>query len=126
MTIKEIWDKCKGSWFLAAVLILTTLLAFGLGRLSKLEERFNFPVRIESAAPVSVGDKIGDKKEVDYNKTTQNNNGQVVGSKQGSKYHFPWCSGAKRIKADNLIIFNSAEKARAAGYEPAANCPGLK
>lgn len=50
----------------------------------------------------------------------------VVGSKNSTKYHFPWCSGAKRINPDNLVSFSSFEAARNAGYTPAANCPGLE
>ncbi len=50
---------------------------------------------------------------------------QVVGSKTGTKYHLPECSGAKRIKPENLVTFESIEAAEAAGYTPAANCPGL-
>ena len=50
----------------------------------------------------------------------------VVGSKSGTKYHLPTCSGAKRIKPENLITFESIEAAKAAGYTAAANCPGLK
>ncbi|MEK7610426.1 MAG: hypothetical protein AAB468_01620 [Patescibacteria group bacterium] len=52
--------------------------------------------------------------------------GQVVASKKGKKYHLPWCAGAKAIAAANKVTFASAEEARAAGYTPAANCPGLK
>lgn len=51
--------------------------------------------------------------------------GQLVGSKNGTKYHYPWCSGAERIKEENKIWFQSAEEAKRAGYTPAANCPGL-
>ena len=50
---------------------------------------------------------------------------RIVASKKGSKYHLEDCSGAKRIKEENKIWFNSEKEARKAGYEPAANCPGL-
>ncbi|MBC8464856.1 MAG: hypothetical protein H8D63_00570 [Parcubacteria group bacterium] len=52
--------------------------------------------------------------------------GSYVASKNGSKYHYPWCSGAKRIKDENKIWFDTVEQARAADYTPAANCPGLE
>jgi Metal binding domain of Ada len=48
--------------------------------------------------------------------------GTVVASKSGSKYHLPTCAGAKQIKPDNLISFESIAAAEAAGYTPAANC----
>ncbi len=51
--------------------------------------------------------------------------GKYVASKSGSAYHFPWCSGAKRIKEANKIYFNTKEEAEKAGYRPAGNCKGL-
>lgn len=51
--------------------------------------------------------------------------GTYVASKSGTKYHLPSCSGAKRIKEENKVWFATKEQAAAAGYEPAANCPGI-
>lgn len=51
--------------------------------------------------------------------------GQYVASKSGSKYHLPWCPGAKQMKEENKIYFSSKEEAEAAGYAPAANCKGI-
>ncbi len=51
--------------------------------------------------------------------------GGYVASKNGTKYHLPWCSGAKRILEENKVWFETKEAALAAGYTPAANCPGL-
>lgn len=51
--------------------------------------------------------------------------GKIVGSKNGSKYHYPWCQGAERIKEENKVWFATAAEAKRAGYTPAANCPGL-
>ena len=51
--------------------------------------------------------------------------GTYVASKTGTKYHLPGCSGAKRIKEENKVWFETKEQAAAAGYEPAANCPGI-
>lgn len=52
--------------------------------------------------------------------------GEVVASKSGTKYHLPTCPSAKTIKPANLISFATIADAQAAGYTPAANCPGLK
>jgi hypothetical protein len=51
--------------------------------------------------------------------------GVVIGSKSGTKYHLPTCPGASQIKSENRIEFASVAAAVAAGYKPAANCPGL-
>lgn len=50
---------------------------------------------------------------------------KYVGSKSGTKYHLITCAGAKRIKEENKVFFATAADAEAAGYTPAANCPGL-
>jgi len=52
--------------------------------------------------------------------------GKVVASRKGSKYHFPWCSGGKTIREENIIWFDSIKQAQNAGYTPAGNCKGLK
>ncbi len=51
--------------------------------------------------------------------------GQVVASKNGSKYYLPWCGGAKRLSEATKVWFASAADAEAHGYAPAKNCPGL-
>jgi hypothetical protein len=51
--------------------------------------------------------------------------GSVVASKTGSAYYLPSCSGAARIKPENLVTFASAVEAQAKGYSPAKTCKGL-
>lgn len=51
--------------------------------------------------------------------------GLYVASKNGTKYHLPTCPGAKRIKEENKIWFDSKTEAEQAGYEPAKNCKGI-
>jgi len=50
--------------------------------------------------------------------------GKLMGSRNGTKYYFPWCGS--NIAEKNKIWFNSEAEAKAKGYEPAANCKGLK
>ncbi len=47
---------------------------------------------------------------------------KYVASKASDKYHFPHCEWAKKIKAENLITFETAKEARAAGYLPCKVC----
>lgn len=47
---------------------------------------------------------------------------KYVASRKSDKYHYPHCEWAKKIKAENLITFKSAEEARAAGYVPCKVC----
>ncbi len=46
--------------------------------------------------------------------------GAFVASANGEKYYFPDCTEVRRIKEENKIWFDSAEEARASGYEPSA------
>jgi hypothetical protein len=47
---------------------------------------------------------------------------KYVGSKNSNKYHYPTCRAAQKIKPGNLVTFNSAKDAQAAGYVPCKVC----
>ncbi len=127
MSLQDLLAKCKSdNVFVLALLGFVAIGSFGLGRLSRLNE-LRPAVTIE--APRAVAENIrGDTSLALEGSTEQGSasDGEVVASKSGSKYHFPWCSGAKSIADANKIWFNSAVAARAAGYTAAANCKGLK
>lgn len=106
---------------LIAIVLLATTGAFMLGRLSMGKPSAPIMVTEEdfNAVPIATYAENQKSREV------SEENGSVVASKNGGKYHLPWCAGAQRIKRENLIHFASSVGAKAAGYEPAANCPGL-
>ena len=111
--------------YIVAIIILVGLSGFGLGRLSALAEgRLSVYIEgkesVQASVEGAVGEIFSDQED------SEGEVGLLVASKNGSKYHFPWCSGAQRMKEENKIWFDSAEEARAAGYMPAANCKGLK
>lgn len=56
---------------------------------------------------------------------TPNVNGEVIGSKSGKKYYFPWCGTVKRIKPENQVRFANIQSAKDAGYTPGGNCKGI-
>ncbi len=58
--------------------------------------------------------------------STPDLSGEVIGSKSGKKYYFPWCGTVKRIKPENQVYFVSIEEARKAGFTPGGNCKGLQ
>ena len=84
--------------FLVFTIILVASASFGLGRLSKITEN-DFPLQINNIASVS---EVIESNEV---------KGNYVVSKNGSKYHLPWCSGAQRISETNKIWFETKEEA---------------
>lgn len=45
--------------------------------------------------------------------------GKFLGSKNGTKYYTPDCSGVKRINPENYIWFSDEEDAQLQGYTPA-------
>ncbi len=111
------------------LIALVSLGSFLIGRLSVLQNReVNFTSQsasVQNAIAIN-NSNSGVKQTATKEQKEQIDNGSVVASKAGTKYHFPWCAGAQSIKEENKISFDSIEAARAAGYTPAANCKGLK
>lgn len=123
--IKNFIKSNEKDLFIAIIIVMVAFISFGLGRLSKIKEN-KPPITIEN-----IGAAIGEIRSISGPETGQEapaapvQEGLLVGSKNGTKYHYPWCSGAQRIKEENKVWFSSIEEARKAGYTPAANCKGL-
>ena len=135
MTLHELKEKIKRAYdilnsrdfFFSAIIVLVSFASFGLGRLSLFESERE-PVRVENAliAGVGVAGEAEEKKENIALGLPARAGGQIVASKMGAKYHFPWCAGASQIAEKNKIWFDSVEEAQKAGYAPASNCKGLQ
>lgn len=136
MSIQEIIEKCKGSIKIfdksdvatIFIIILVASSSFGLGRLSKISEIKN-PITV-GGVPITAASTLsvaGEKTAagLSANNTAGVQNGTYVASKNGTKYYFPWCSGATRIKEENKVWFDTKEAAIRAGFQAAANCSGL-
>lgn len=65
------------------------------------------------------------KTQITPKAVASSGNQVYVGSKNSTKYHLPTCPGAKAIKEENKIWFESKDEARANGYSPASNCKGI-
>src|SRR3989344_4165565 len=106
--------------YLVAVIVLVAVISFGLGRLSKIREE-KTPITIENA-------ETGESKPL----LTSNVDNEIktdkifVASRNGKKYYYIWCESANVIKEQNRIWFSTQAEAQKAGYQPAANCKGLK
>ena len=109
----------KGKYFLLYILSIT--LAFSVGRLMNLREA-KTPIQIIEP-PESKGQPL--PQGLPLIESNSKKEGNFVGSINSTKYHRPDCPGARGIKDENKIWFDSAEEAKAAGYTPAANCSGL-
>lgn len=106
------------------LIILVGTASFGLGRLSAKGESKS-PVRIVSNSENSSAGKATLANVSNSANSSNLSSAKVVASKNGSKYHFPWCPGASQISDKNKIWFDSGAAAEAAGYERASNCRGL-
>lgn len=131
----ELLTKLRGGgsaskYYTATVVILVGLSSFGLGRLSVLEDSRE-PITIEQdgavssiiLAPIANTQGASVAPSISTSKVAQQASGQIVASKNGTKYYFPWCSS--NIAERNKVWFNSEADARAKGYQPASNCKGL-
>lgn len=139
--IHKIKSFLDGKYFIPILMALAVITAFFLGRISVLQGK-RVPVRVlnnpstnplilqqEEDAPEQTTNVSVSAKDLKNTASVGANNivtEIVVGSKNGAKYHYPWCAGAKQISEQNLIIFDSISEARSKGYTPAANCKGLK
>ncbi len=117
MTIAETREICKGflariprDVFVIVILILASLLSFGLGYLTGVDAAAQRSGTALQASSFAASTTPGQ---------------QVVASKNGTKYYFPWCAGAERISDTHKVWFASAASARSAGYAPSVNCVGL-
>ena len=120
--------------FVIILIVFIAFTSFGVGRLS------THSTREQEKTPILFSHKITvpfDNKQASYEPQSLKSSvygsldnspqpSSIVVSKNGTKYHFPWCSGAKRIKEENKIWFDNEQEAQEAGYTPAANCKGLK
>ena len=117
---------------LALIVLLVGVISFGLGRMSIQDKKTQGEARfgeVELDTLSASAFSAAQQADIGTNTQTQTNDsqsGQVVASKNGEVYHYPWCSGAQRMKEENKIYFNSITEAKAAGLRPAANCPELE
>jgi hypothetical protein len=141
MSIKDFSEKIKqfgrdrvphpevlsNDLFLGLIIILVAIGAFGLGRLSKIEGA-KAPIRIENEAAQTAStfsSLPAGKAPSTASQLAPQTGDTFVASKSGTKYYFPWCSGAQKIAPANIITFTSQDQAKAAGYSPSSTCKGL-
>lgn len=131
--IKTFLKENQRDLYLAALVFLMSTASFGLGRLSVIWPEKE-PIRIDQVGEVDKSAfglgkiaPVGNSTERSDSPTSSisSSRGNFVASRNGSSYHLPDCPGAKQIKEENKIWFQTAEAARAVGYKPAGNCPGL-
>jgi hypothetical protein len=126
--IKEMFHRINfDRYFVPLLIILVGVSSFGLGRLSRLEDS-RTPIKIHYDNMATTTTTITNHKASASTAVGEamNPGGKYVASKLGTKYHFPWCAGARSISESNKVWFDTVDDAEKAGYSPASNCKGLK
>ncbi len=148
-SITNLYEKIKGlasfrlphlrtlsdDLFLGLIIILVAFGSFGLGRLSKIEAS-RMPIQIENEPLVTAetfagvqdlatGGVLAPKPSSQSANIIGSEETRLVGSKNGTKYYYPWCSGVSRIAEANRIYFPTKSDAEAQGYTPSSTCKGL-
>lgn len=129
---KTLLDRIPEGVLTALVVILAVCGAFGLGVLAGRADRGG-DISFEQAPLIEKNSVTASLSQVPLPEAENTKasapaisvGGQYVGSKKGTKYHFPWCPGAKAMSEENKIWFSTQEEAEKAGYTKAANCKGL-
>lgn len=134
--------KAPEGALLAVIVLLSCSASFGLGFLAGKDMGVgkqgviieqtpiseSLPSAVSASPQVSKTQKVSSAPKETTTKpapVSTLTSGQYVASKNGTKYHLPWCPGAKAMNEENKIWFNSKEDAESAGYTPAANCKGI-
>lgn len=113
----------KEDVLLSALIIAVSSVSFFLGRVS-VEHQIP-PVFVSDTPQEAQLVSIELNNEKQSTSTPLPEPASYVASKSGTKYHLPWCPGAKQIKNSNKIYFKTKEEAEKAGYGPASNCKGI-
>ncbi|MEQ1561123.1 MAG: hypothetical protein ABL899_00205 [Nitrospira sp.] len=122
MSINDLLEKVKPFYTLFLLSVIASIF-FAFGRLSAIEERHQ-PIKIEYLNGQQTASGIVATTPTGSTPTSQT--GEVIGSKSGKKYYFPWCGTVKMIKPENQIHFSSIDEAKKAGFVAGGNCKGLR
>ncbi len=109
---------------LAGLIVAVSLASYGLGRIS-VALPAGGSTASQGAAPAAVSASRIAPAESAKTEDIPAPEGGYVASKNGTKYHLPWCGSAKQIKEENKIWFATKADAERAGYTAASNCPGI-
>jgi hypothetical protein len=116
------------------IVILVAGSAFLLGRLSVVETREQSAlITIDPSIQPFIADPVIDHRTSTVGKatagdtggTSSEESGLFLASKNGTKYYSKGCSGASRIKPENVVWYATKADAEAAGKSPSSTCKDL-
>ena len=115
----------RSHWYYLVLILLVGIVSFELGLMANIASK-KLPVTITEPPEITADTSNTDNALVPTPGVKAIQGGEVVASRTGKKYSYPWCGTASRISAANRIAFASVADARSKGYTPAANCKGLQ
>ena len=129
VSIQELRGKFKGffsntEYLLAILIVIVSLVSFWFGRLSAEQGSSLGQPLSEITHEAATLRPLQNTSSTDTASSSMPEGGYVA-SKNGTKYHLPWCGGAKQISEKNKIFFATKAEAEAKGYTPASNCKGI-
>jgi hypothetical protein len=111
------------------LIVFTVCFLIGVYGLSKLYiiEHNKVPITLETKENVvkATSTPFTPVASSSVSTKTSIQSGMYLGSRGGTAYYLPTCSGAQRISAKNKIWFSSKEEAERLGYKPSKTCKGL-
>jgi hypothetical protein len=122
--VKKIWSY-QHAIFLGICILFISIISFNLGKIYALQKT---PIQVLEGANIYNATSENSKfetlnsKQILNTKSKIQNTSRVVVSKNSDKYHYETCGSWRRIKDENQIWFDSANKAEKAGYVLAGNC----
>ena len=98
-------------YFLAIVIILVSLLSFGLGRITTTQ-RDGVKINFDQSLVQNTSNSASVVSSVPT--------GKISASVNGTRYYYPHCKST--VSEKNKIYFDTAAEAEASGYTLALNC----
>lgn len=95
---------------MVAIILTVAVASYFLGRASVLTERVHLPIRIEGMA----------------SSTAEGSLGEVVATRTGKRWYYPWCATVSKLPESAKRHFASIAAAESAGLTKAQNCAGMK
>jgi hypothetical protein len=103
------------------IIVFVGISSFLLGEYRVKSSKVETGIIIENRG-VGEGEVSTSTSKSGLNKEKVGREGEVVASKSGKRYYFPWCGGVTRISEKNKIYFASALEAQKSGLTLASGC----
>ena len=123
--IAKLWKFVKlnqHALFLGGCMILIAFTGFNIGRMAPVKKTPLAILDTQKATLYQAGTPQPLPEQASRPTPAIPRDTRIVASKNSDKYHFAYCTSAKRIKEENKIWFQTEAEAQAKGLTLAGNC----